>query len=323
MDLYSIFDMECPPRLTEYLNYLITVKNSPLSTVKNYKSNLKMFLRFIKKLRTRSKEDISLIDISDIDDSFLQKINLNELYMFTTFITVERKNGPAARARKISALKGFFKYLNNKAKILTSNPTLELESPRMQKRNPVYLTLDESKVLLSVPKGRNQLRDYCIIVLFLNCGLRLSELIGINISNIKDDMLTVIGKGNKERTVYLNDACIRAIKDYMEVRPEPKEDSKDALFLSQQRQRISDNAVQLLLKKHFTSAALTGKKYTPHKLRHTAATLMYKYGNVDIRALKEILGHESVSTTQIYTHVDNESLREAVKSNPLANIHNE
>lgn len=323
MDLYSLFDMECPPRLTEYLNYLVTVKNSPVSTVKNYKSDLKMFLRFIKKIRTKSKEDISLIDISDVDDMFLQKIMLNELYMFTTFLTIEKKAAQPTRARKIIAIRSFFKYLNTKAKVLTNNVALELEIPKKEKRNPVYLTLDESKTLLAAPKGRQKKRDYCIITLFLNCGLRLSELVGINISNIKQDTLTVIGKGNKERTVYLNDACIKAINDYLEVREIPKPGHEDALFLSQQKQRISDRAVQELIGKHFKEANITGKKYTPHKLRHTAATLLYKYANVDIRTLKEILGHEDVSTTQIYTHVDDESLREAVKANPLANIEGE
>lgn len=241
--------------------------------------------------------------------------------MFTTYLTIERKNSSHARARKITAIREFFKYLHVRAKILTSNPALELENPKQQKRNPVFLTLEESMTLLNSPTGRNQKRDSCIITLFLNCGLRLSELVGINISNIHDDTLTVIGKGNKERTVYLNEACVSAINDYLEVRETPKAGSEDALFLSQQKQRITDRAVQKTLQKYFIASDLTSKKYTPHKLRHTAATLLYKHGGVDIRTLKEILGHENVSTTQIYTHVDDETLREAVKLNPLANVH--
>lgn len=321
MELYELFDYTLPPRVIEYLNYMLTVKNMSIGTAKNYKCELRMFLRFLKKMKTRSKEKLDFIDISDIDDDFIREITLSDMYSFISYISIERKNGAQARARKIAAIKSFFKYLESKAKIITQNPTRELESPKIDKRNPVYLTLDESKRLLSTITGKHKERNYCIIVLFLNCGLRLSELIGINIHNIKEDTLTVIGKGNKERTIYLNDLCLDAINSYMDVRVEPdNEDDKDALFVSGKRKRISQKAIQELLGKYFKQADLTGKKYTAHKLRHTAATLLYKHGGVDIRVLQQILGHESVSTTQIYTHVDAEQLRDAVKLNPLADL---
>lgn len=321
MELYELFDYTLPPRVIEYLNYMLTVKNMSIGTAKNYKCELRMFLRFLKKMKTRSKEKLDFIDISDIDDDFIRGITLSDMYSFISYISIERKNGAQARARKIAAIKSFFKYLESKAKIITQNPARELESPKIDKRNPVYLTLDESKRLLSSVTGKHKERNYCIIVMFLNCGLRLSELVGININNIKEDTLTVIGKGNKERTIYLNDLCLEAINNYMDVRIEPdNEDDKDALFVSGKRKRISQKAIQELLGKYFKQADLTGKKYTAHKLRHTAATLLYKHGGVDIRVLQQILGHESVSTTQIYTHVDAEQLRDAVKLNPLADL---
>jgi site-specific recombinase XerD len=203
-------------------------------------------------------------------------------------------------------------------KIIKDNPTTELEAPKMNSRHPIYLTLDESKQLLSSIAGTNKERDYAIITLFLNCGMRLSELVGIDINKIKGDTLTVIGKGNKERTVYLNNACINAINSYLRVRPHDNIKDKNALFLSERKQRISKRTIQYLVKKYIGLSDLDSDKYTTHKLRHTAATLMYKYGKVDIRALQQILGHENISTTQIYTHIDDESLREAVKSNPLS-----
>jgi integrase/recombinase XerD len=195
-----------------------------------------------------------------------------------------------------------------------------LESPKINKRNPIYLTLDESKALLNSIDGKSRLRDYCMITIFLNCGLRLSELCSIDISKIKGDTLTVIGKGNKERTVYLNKACLKSIENYLNERKSisNKIVDQDALFISKNYRRINKRSVELIVKKYTNAAGLVNSKYSPHKLRHTAATLMYKYGNVDIRSLQSILGHESVSTTQIYTHVDDERLREAVKSNPLS-----
>ena len=204
----------------------------------------------------------------------------------------------------MAAIRSYFKYLYSIVKLLPENPALDLETPKNTSRLPVALSLDESKNLLSSISGTNEKRDYAIIMLFLNCGLRLSELIGINIDKIKGDTLTVIGKGNKERTIYLNDVCVKAIEDYLEVRPDPKPGHEKALFISNRKTRFSQKGIQHMLDKYLTESGLAGKGYSPHKLRHTAATLMYQYGHVDIRALQEILGHESISTTQIYTHIN-------------------
>ena len=271
MELYELLDYTLPPRVIEYLNYMLTVKNMSMGTAKNYKSELRMFFRFLKKMKTRSKDKLDDINISDIDDDFIQNITLPDMYSFISFITIERKNGAQARARKIAAIKSFFKYLESKAKVITQNPARELESPKIDKRNPIYLTLDESMKLLNSVTGKHKARNYCIIVLFLNCGLRLSELVGINMSNIKEDTLTVIGKGNKERTIYLNELCLESIENYLKVRIIPDNlDDKDALFISGKRKRISEKAIQELLGKYFKQAGLTGKKYTAHKLRHSA-----------------------------------------------------
>jgi integrase/recombinase XerD len=316
--MYEIYDENLPPLLNEFLGYLCTVKGKSFNTIAGYKVDLRLFLKFLKKHKTKSNIPIEEIDISDIDEDFFKNIRLGDLYSFINYITLKRNNGNYARARKTASIKSFFNYLETKAKVIRENPAKELESPKISKRHPVYLTLEQSKQLLRNIEGRNKERDYAIITLFLNCGLRLSELVSIDINNIKGDTLTVIGKGNKERTVYLNAACIRAINSYLAVRPNEGVVDKSALFLSERKRRIDKTTIEKLVKKYINNAGLYDNKYTPHKLRHTAATLMYKHGNVDIRALQQILGHESVSTTQIYTHIDDERLRAAVKSNPLS-----
>ncbi|WP_315115060.1 tyrosine recombinase XerC [uncultured Clostridium sp.] len=320
--LKSIYDPFLPRQVNDFLNYLGTIKGKSVNTINGYKIDLTMFFRFLKLYRGTVSDDIEfdLIKINDVDDDFIREVRLPDLYAFLSFAENYRDNGSYARARKVATLRSFFKYLNGKAKILEENPALDLESPKINKRNPIYLTLDESKKLLNAITGKYRERDYCIITLFLNCGLRLSELCGIDIPKIKGDTLTVVGKGDKERTIYLNNACIKAIEDYLNVRNKDadKIKDKDALFLSKNYTRINKRSVEMLVKKYVEKAGLLNENYTPHKLRHTAATLMYKYGNVDIRSLQQILGHENVSTTQIYTHVDNERLREAVKSNPLS-----
>lgn len=322
--LREIYDNTLPEYLNEFLNYLGTIKGKSPNTIKGYKWDLTMFFRFLKLYKgyVESNVDFDKIPIDDIDKAFIRKIKLSDLYAFISFAENYRNNGNYARARKVASLKSFFKYLFGKAKILEENPASELESPKINKRNPVYLTLDESKRLLSSIDGQAKERDYCIITLFLNCGLRLSELCSIDISRIKGDTLTIIGKGNKERTVYLNKACLKSIESYVPIRNKKYDKihigDKDALFISKNNRRISKRSVELLVKKYLEKAGLDKGKYTPHKLRHTAATLMYKYGNVDIRSLQKILGHENVSTTQIYTHVDDESLRKAVSLNPLS-----
>lgn len=322
-DFEKIYDEELPYILNEFLGYLFTIKGKSINTISGYKVDLKIFLKYMKKIKQKiNDKDVEEIDISDIDDQFIKSIRLGDLYSFVNYITLKRNNSNYARARKIAAIKSYFHYLETKLKVIKENPSRELESPKINKRHPIYLSLDQSKDLLSSIDGRNRERDYAIIVLFLNCGLRLSELVGINISKINNDTLTVIGKGNKERTVYLNSACLKAINNYLIVRPKEgiQESEKDALFLSERKKRIDKRTIELLVKKYSLNAGIDSVKFTPHKLRHTAATLMYKHGKVDIRALQEILGHESVSTTQIYTHLDEDKLRDAVNSNPLADM---
>lgn len=326
-NIKNLFDNTIPKQVNDFLNYLGTIRGKSENTIYNYKIDLILFFRFLKLYKGQVKNNIDFneIFVGDINDEFIKSISLSDLYAFISFAENFRNNSNYARARKVATLKSFFKYLYSKAKVIQENPTLELESPKIHSRNPVYLSLDQSKTLLNAVKGEKyQERDYCILILFLNCGMRLSELVGINISKIKNDTLSIIGKGNKERTVYLNHICINAIKNYMSKREiqladVPKE-HKDALFLSRNNKRISKRTVEVIVKKYIKKANLDSDKYTPHKLRHTAATLMYKYGDVDIRSLQQILGHESVSTTQIYTHVDDEKLREAVKSNPLNDL---
>ncbi|KZL91148.1 tyrosine recombinase XerC [Clostridium magnum] len=321
-NLNHIYDPDIPECMNDFLNYLGTIRGKSKNTMDGYKFDLIMFFKFLKlyKGKVPNDSEFDQIKINDIEDDFIRKIKLSDLFAFISFAENYRNNGSYARARKVATLKSFFKYLHGKAKIIDENPASELESPKINKRNPIYLTLDESKDLLNSIDGKYKERDYCIITLFLNCGLRLSELCGIDISRIKGDTLTVVGKGNKERTVYLNRACLKAIDNYLQVRNEDfdKIKDRDALFISKNHTRINKRSVELLVKKYIEKAKLDTEKYTPHKLRHTAATLMYKYGNVDIRSLQKILGHENVSTTQIYTHVDDEKLREAVKSNPLS-----
>ncbi|EOU2039558.1 TPA: tyrosine recombinase XerC [Clostridium perfringens] len=317
-----------PKRVIEFLNYLENVKGKSINTIKGYSVDLGLFFKFLKVYKGLENnielEKIEEVEIFDLGDNFIKDISLSDIYAFLAFLEKVRNNSAYARARKVATLKSFFKFLNSKIKLIDENPTVELESPKINKRHPVYLTLDQSiTVLNSMDKeNKNYYRDYCILTLFLNCGMRLSELCNIEIEKIKGDTLTIIGKGNKERTVYLNDASIAAIENYLKNRNDLKatEEAKKYLFLSNKYRPINKRSVEILVKKHIENAGFKDQKYTPHKLRHTAATLMYKYGNVDIRSLQNILGHENISTTQIYTHVDDETLREAVKTNPLANI---
>lgn len=326
-------DQKLPKYLRDYINYSSNL-NKSASTIREYRYDLINFLKYLKwiVLKTNDKKltinDITTI--SDIDSSFLNKIDINDIYEYLSYLKDVCNDSAVTRARKIASLKGFFKYLHLKARIIDDNPAKELESPKLGKRLPKFLTLEQSTTLLDSVRNApisgkqhdNRIRDYAIITLFLNCGMRLSELVGINISHIKFDeaMLTVIGKGNKERTIYLNKASMSAIKEYLSVRPEQSiEEPKDPLFLSERKVRISKRTIQNLIKNYLKVYCGLSENYSTHKLRHTAATLMYQYGNVDIRALQEILGHESVATTEIYTHVDNSQIREAVENNPLAN----
>lgn len=318
----SLSDYNMPLIMRDFLNYLQTIKGKSFNTVQVYFYDLRIFFRFLKIHKNLIDKNTSFDDIiiSDIDINLIKTVTLSDLYSYMSFISNDRDNSANARARKVASLKSFFKYLSNKANLIDTNPANELESPKIFKRLPRYLNIEESKKLLSSVSGDLSERDFAMITLFLNCGMRLSELVGINISNIKNNTLTVIGKGNKERSIPLNSSCIKAIEDYMKVRPVDGVKDRNALFLSKRKQRISKEAVQNVVKKYIKEAGLDPQRYSTHKLRHTAATLMYKYGNVDIRALQELLGHESIATTEIYTHLDKEQLRDAVNSNPLSSF---
>ena len=317
---------DVPVYIENFLEYMVAIKNRSQTTVKEYYYDLRYAFKYLKlsKLlkyndKNIDKELIEKTDIKDLNLDFIKKITLIDLHKYLNYLSTNNLDKPTTRARKVAALKSFFNYLAFKEKVLDKNPTVELETPKLSKRLPKYLSLDESVNLLHCVDGEFKERDFCILTLFLNCGLRLSELVNINMVHIRDNVLTVVGKGDKERSVYLNDACQKALKRYIAVRPKDVKDH-EALFISKRGTRIGRRTVEMMVKKYITLSGLDPKKYSPHKLRHTAATLMHKYGGVDIRALQQILGHESISTTEIYTHVDSEQVKEALQSNPLNNI---
>ena len=309
--------------LADFLNYIETIKGKSKDTAQVYFYDLRLFFRF---LQVRFKivdgaAEFDEIDISGMDAGLLRRVALGDLYAFLSFVNRERSNSSYARARKVATLKSFFSYAHTKAGLVDANPAAELESPKIVKRLPRYLNVDESRQLLQTAdeaESSQRERNFAMLTLFLNCGMRLSELVGINLSSIRGDTLTIIGKGDKERAIYLNAACKGALAEYMKVRKAGSAKDKNALFLSCRGQRISKNMVQRIVKQSIGLAGIDTEKYSTHKLRHTAATLMYQHGHVDIRALQEILGHESIATTEIYTHLDARQLKEAADSNPLA-----
>lgn len=318
-----------PEFLNSFLNHSKAILNKSPNSIKEYNYDLSNFLKFIMiKYGQTSETDYEKIVIKNMSIDTLKKITLDDIYDYLSYMTDTFNSKAATRARKASTIRIFFKYLTINAKILEINPAQNLESPKLDKRQPTYLTLEDSQKLLKITKNedenRNAIRDYTIITLFLNCGMRLAELVNINVEDIafSECKMKVIGKGNKQRTVYLNKACMKNIKEYLKIKPEGLKDSQNsdkALFLSERRTRISRRTVQHIVEKELHNAGLDSKHCSVHKLRHTAATLMYQYGQVDIRALQELLGHASISTTEIYTHVENEQVRNAVESNPLAN----
>ena len=309
-----------PQSVIEFLNYLSVVKSKSELTVLEYASDLRLFFRYMLVYRglVDKETEFDKIEISFIDLDFIKTIKISDAYAFLSYCRNERGNDNAAISRKVSTLRAFFKYLCVKMKQIPENPMEELESPKLKKSLPKYLTLDESVQLLKSIDGRDKERDYAIITLFLNCGLRLSELCSLNYTDIKSDgTLTVTGKGNKERTIYLNEMCIDAVKDYMKVRPVDGVKDKNALFLSGRKNRISPKTVQHLVEKYIEKSGLGDRGFSTHKLRHTAATLMYQKGGVDVLLIKDILGHENLATTEIYTHIVDSQLKNAVESNPL------
>ena len=324
---------QSPQILRDFLSYHETIKAHSQKTVDEYFLDLRNFFRYMLQTRDQSLRDTPWDEISilGIDIAFIRTITLTDIYSYLTYLSRDRAQQPnsnktqyglsaATRARKIATLRSFFNYLTTKVHLLENNPVKDLDSPKLKKNLPRYLTLDESVELLDSVDGANSERDYCILTLFLNCGLRISELIGLDISDIQGDALRVLGKGNKVRIVYLNDACKAALERYLAVRRPISGKDRDALFLSTRNQRISRSNVHALVKRHLSQAGLDSTRYSSHKLRHTAATLMYQHGGVDIRVLKEILGHVSLSTTEIYTHVSDRQMEKAAKQSPLSGV---
>lgn len=308
-----------PEFLNDYLVHIKIIKMLSERTINEYYLDIRLFLKFIHS----GGENVDDADISKMTEDELRKITISDIYGFIFYAADERNNLDRARYRKISALRSFFKYLTKTAQILTDDPTKDVEIPVPKAALPKFLSLDESLRLLQTAGDGDSTRNYCILTIFLNCGIRLSELVGINVSDIDfyENRIKVLGKGNKERMIYLNSACIDALRAYLAVRGEnPKAEGEAALFLSNRCTRISKRRVQQIVEDTLAAAGLDGKGITTHKLRHTAATLMYQYGDADVLTLKELLGHASISTTEIYTHLNNENVRNAVESNPLAKV---
>lgn len=312
---------DCPQILRDFLFYMLTIRGRSPKTVDAYYIDLRTFLRFIKchKVLNKLPENLSQVTIEDLTSQTICSITLSDVYEFLNYLQTDRSNEATTRSRKVSAIRSFYKYLTTKTSLLKENPVKDLEVPSIRKSMPKYLNLEESRRLLSVVDGKQKERDYCIITLLLNCGMRLSELVGINLENIRDNTVRLLGKGNKERIIYLNEACVRSLEDYLKVRKMPlKESERNALFLSSQGRRMSPRRVEQIVEENLKKAQLSGCGYSPHKLRHTAATLLYQHGNVDIRILKEILGHASLGTTEIYTHISDKQLEKAAAASPLA-----
>lgn len=317
----SINKSECPDFLNEYIFYLRIVRGRSETTVNEYFLNVRLFLRYILMMKQDLNVPIETIKIKDFPAELLKEITLRDIYDFEFYLADERHNQAAARARKTAALKSFFKFLNKRAGLIDTDPMLDIEMPSVKKALPKLLTLEESLRLLSSEAFENPERDFCMITLFLNCGMRLNELVSINISDIdfEERRLLLKGKGNKQRMIYINDACIAAIKTYLNSRKNPPEEP-DALFLSRRKRRISRRRVEQIVEKLLNETGLGNKGISPHKLRHTAATIMYQHGNADTLVIKEVLGHASISTTEIYTHLSDDLKRSAAENTPLAKV---
>lgn len=320
------------PLLRQYLAYHETIRGHSRKTADEYFLDLRSFFRYIKRKKGLVPTEAvwEEISVSDVGVDFVSGVTLDDVYDYMSYLARERPTQPnsaetdfglsaAARARKVASIRSFYKYLTVKAHILIENPVQDLDAPKIKKSLPRYLTLEESIQLLESVKGSNRVRNYCMLTLFLNCGLRISELSGLNLSDIRGDSLRVVGKGNKERILFLNDACLAALHDYFPIRENTPSLDKNALFISRNRRRMGVKGIHLMVKNQLTAAGLDASLYSTHKLRHTAATLMLQNG-VDVRTLQELLGHEHLNTTQIYTHVEDSELRTAARANPLSRM---
>ncbi len=323
---------DCPQVLRSFLMYHENIKSQSPLTISEYYLDLRMFLRFMKLMRSELPVSTPLDDIpiKDIDISFIEGITTSDIFDFLSYLAHDRPVNPdsaapdhgisaSSRARKLSAIKSFYKYLTIRTKQLQENPVADLEYPKLRKSLPKYLTLEQSAALLKAVSGPNEKRDYAILMLFLNCGIRRSELVGLNITDVYEDRIRVVGKGNKERFVYFGAACRKAIDAYMELRNKQILSDNRALFGSRNSNRISTDAVHRLVKKALLQAGLDATQFSAHKLRHTAATMMLS-GGVDVKTVQEVLGHENLNTTQIYTHIENTELKIAAEANPLSKL---
>jgi site-specific recombinase XerD len=323
---------DCPNILRDFLSYHETIKGQSTLTISEYYLDLRMFLRFMKLMRNDMPIDTDLdsIDIRNIDLKFISEIETSDVFDFLSYLSSDRLVhpesaspdhgiGPSSRARKLSAIKSFFKYLTVRTKQLEENPVAELEYPKLRKSLPKYLSMEQSAALLRSVSGQNEKRDYAILMLFLNCGIRRSELVGLNLTDVYEDRIRVVGKGNKERFVYFGTPCRKAIDAYLPERMKQELTDNRALFGSRNGNRISTDAVHRLVKKALMQAGLDSTQFSAHKLRHTAATMMLS-GGVDVKTVQEVLGHENLNTTQIYTHIENTELKVAAEANPLSKL---
>ena len=323
---------DCPQVLRDFLTYHETIKAQSQLTISEYYLDLRMFLRFMKLMRSEMPITTRLDDIpiKDITIDFIRDITTSDVFDFLSYLANDRNPTPdspapdlgisaSSRARKLSAIKSFYKYLTVRTKQLQDNPVADLEYPKLRKSLPKYLTMEQSAALLQSVSGQNQVRDYAILMLFLNCGIRRSELVGLNISDVYEDRIRVVGKGNKERFVYFGTPCRKAIDAYLKIRNNIVLKDNRALFGSRNGNRISVDAVHRLVKKALLQAGLDSTQYSAHKLRHTAATMMLS-GGVDVKTVQEVLGHENLNTTQIYTHIENTELKIAAQANPLSKL---
>ena len=326
-DEYKTF----PLVLREYAEYTVVIKGNSEKTVCEYLLDLRTFFRF---MLTKwndldiSKDEFEKLSIKSINESDVKRVTQKNIIEYLMFAGYQRDNSPTTRMRKLSALRSFFKYAHVKEHIIDVNPTSDVDAPKKASTLPKYLTVEEAVRLIETVRNdtesKTRLRDYAIIVLFLNTGMRLSELVGLNLEDLDPEItqVKVLGKGAKERMIYLNKAARSALIDYLRLRLDPKHvrTSSNAVFLSGRENRISNKTVQWMVQKYLKMTGLGSKGLSVHKLRHTAATLMYQSGKVDIRVLKDILGHEQLNTTQIYTHVVDRNLEEAVENNPLSDV---
>lgn len=323
---------DCPQIVRDFLTYHESIKGQSKLTISEYALDLRMFFRFIKLMRYEMSmnTDLETIDIRDVDLDFIRSIKTSDVFDFLSYLASDRTLNPdsptsdlgvsaTTRARKLSAIKSFYKYLTIRTKQLQENPVADLEYPKIRKSLPKYLTFDQSAALLKAVSGQNQERDYAILMLFLNCGIRRSELVGLNMTDLYEDRIRVVGKGNKERFIYFGTACRKAINTYLPIRNKQVLSDNRALFGSRDSNRISVTAVHRLVKKAFLQAGLDPSQFSAHKLRHTAATMMLS-GGVDVKTVQEVLGHENLNTTQIYTHIESTELKIAAEANPLSKL---